>query len=376
MSDLTANIYLRDSTLARQGVLEDYDKLQMKLRWADVSTWALDVSADSAANDVLQAGGGIITQVAGQTLLTGTVEDWTETLDGDQLTFSYVGYDDTWRLNDRIVLPASNPATAATGYDDRSGPAETVMRGYVRAQLAGDTVDPSRVDPQVLLAAVDGARGGAVRYLGRFESLLLAVQTIALRGGDLGFRIIQGTGQTVEFQVIEGGDRSQSALFSRDLGNLRGYVLKRTRNTGNVVYVAAQGELANRTVVQRADLASIIGDGVRREVLVDQRQTDDPVVMIQAGDAELAKRTGAGSIALTPIDTDGVAFLRDYQLGDVVTAQGLLAVVREIDLTFDSTGSLIEPLIGAPGAINPRNGLAQFAARRSTDSRVSNLERR
>lgn len=367
-------IYLRDATLARVAILEDFDKLQLKLRWADTSTWVLDVTGPNSATDLLQSNGcGIVVTRGDEVLLSGEVQEWTEQLDGDTVTFTFSGFDDTVRLTDRITTPTFTAAAPSNGYDTQTGNAEDVILNFLRWNLTGGE-DPSRADPSLRLAPT-GNRGPVVTLTTRYDELLLTVQSVALRAGDWGFRIYQPVGQTtLLFELLIGRDLSGTVLFNRDLGNLAKYVLSRKRATGTVAYVGGQGDLQARNVQVVVDGAAASNDR-RREFFLDQRQAAASDELVAAGREALTKVGATLSVALTPLDTDAVMYGRDYQLGDLVTVQGFTAVVREIDLTF-APGQLplVEPLIGDPGALNPKFGLAMVAARRRTDSRLSHLE--
>ncbi|MEU1881895.1 hypothetical protein ABZ470_31735 [Streptosporangium sp. NPDC020072] len=75
----------------------------------------------------------------------------------------------------------------------------------------------------------------------------------------------------------------------------------------------------------------------------------------QAGAEAVLEAAGTASLSVTPIDTEAVAFGRDYQLGDVVsvsiTGETIKDVLREVRLidTVDG-GPLVHPVVGSADA--------------------------
>lgn len=75
----------------------------------------------------------------------------------------------------------------------------------------------------------------------------------------------------------------------------------------------------------------------------------------QAGYEALLEVSGTGSLSITPIDTEGVMYGRDYGLGDVVSISidgvALNDVLREVRLSDSvAEGPVVKPIVGSEGA--------------------------
>lgn len=374
---MTLTVYARDPSLRRIGEIDDYLSLTMPLRFNKVSAWELVVSAQSAAAAMLTLTAGIIVVRDGVTLLSGPVTSLTRTAQGSRETVTANGVDDTVWLERRLALPVpSGPPYTAAAYDLVNGAAETVMRSYVDRNLG-----PSAVAARQLVGltlAADLGRGTAVKGSARFEPLLGFLADLALQGGDLGFRIVQvGTG--LQFQVYAPVDKTATAVFSVEFGNLEGYTYTATVPQADYVYVGGQGEGSARTIDEGGTTALIDTYG-RREQFRDRRDTNDPTTLALARAEALAETKPTNALALTPIDTAAVTFGRDYGLGDKVTVViagvPVRDVVREITYSLSLSGSeRVQPVVGTPGATNP-DIPDLFDSMAAADRRLTNLERR
>jgi hypothetical protein len=210
----------------------------------------------------------------------------------------------------------------------------------------------------------------------RFETVLELLQSLALAGGDLGFRVIQ-VEDTLEFQVYEPRDQSTFVIFSRDLGNLAAFNYETDGPEANYFIGAGSGEGTARVFVEKGDAASIASYG-RIEQFRDRRDTADVPQIEQTLDQEIAAKSDRTAAGLTPTDTEAFAFLTDWWLGDratgVVDGIPIVEVVRELSLTLTPDTEQVLPVIGTPGASAPSTA---FATRlKEQRSRISSLERR
>lgn len=371
---MTVQVFLRDESLRRTAELQDYVTLTVVLRFNAPSSWVL-VTRTAEPLDVA----GIVVVRNGVTLLSGPLTGQEQASQGGQVTRTLSGQDDTVWLRRTLALPVpTGPPYTAAEYDDRTGPAETVLRGYVDSNL-GPSAQAGRRLPYLTLPA-DLGRGGQVRGRARFHVLLELLQELALAGGDLRFRIVQtGPGQ-LAFEVTEPVDRSGTALFSPELGNLAGYAYSRTDAAADYVIVGGQGEGTARAFVEGG--APTPSMRRRSETFRDRRDSADPAVLAQARDEALAELTAKTELSITPVDTAAVAYGLDYQLGDRVTVEvdgvRIVDVVREVTLTVNAErGEQVVPVVGTPGASNPAvPDLFSTAALARQGRRVGNLERR
>lgn len=370
-------IYVRDANRNRVAEVDDYQRLELALRFSDVSAWTLHIPANTAvATELLKQGAGVEIVKDGTTVLSGPrtrrLRQWSA--DEDRLELS--GPDDTVWLARRLAYPEAPALTTATdAYDVRTGVCETIMRQFVDVN-AGPSADSTRRVSGLTLAA-DGTRGTSVTGRGRFHTLLELFQNLALAGGDLGFRIVQ-SGTDLEFQVYEPSDKTATVIFSEEFGNLRSFDYFEQAASANFAVVGGGGEGAARTFTTGGDSSSINTWG-RIETFVDQRHTTDATELAQARDETLDQESSRTGLRIEPVDTGAVTYLTDYTLGDKVTVVvdgvSIQDVVREVHLTLDVDGEAVAPTVGTPRESDPR--VPQFfrqLARLRRD--VSNLERR
>lgn len=370
-------LFTRDAALRRTGQVEDFASLTAVLRFNRTSTWLLALDAASPAVPLLGRTAGLIVERDGVQVLSGPVTAREVTSAQGKTTIIVAGVDDTVWLERRLALPVpAGPPYTAAEYDDQTGPAETVLRGFVDRNL-GPTATAARRLPSLTLPASLG-RGTSVRGRGRFHPLLELLQGLALAGGDLGFRIVQ-VGEALEFQVYVPADRTATAVFSEELGNLAGYTYREAAPLADYVYVAGQGEGTARAIVEGGTQSAIDIYG-RLELFKDRRDAPDTATLQQSLTEVLAESVSPTALTITPIDTAAVAYGREYVLGDRVTVLALSEVIRDVvrEVTLTLTpdrGEQIAPVIGTPGASSPR-ALALFARQDRLDRRLGQQERR
>lgn len=370
-------LHVRGADLRRVAEVEDFTGLEMVLRHNRTGSWLLDLPATSEAAGLLASfSAGLVVTRDGVTVLSGPVTGIGRDLDAstDSLTVSGVD-DDVW-LDRRLALPTPLGPPYTSAYDIRTGPAETVMRGYVDANL-GPAARPERRVPGLTLAP-DLGRGVTRTGRGRLQTVADLIRPLALTGGGLGYRIVQ-QGNALVFEVYESADLTATAVFSEEFGNLLGYTYEAQAAEANYVLAGGGGEGTARVFAERGDSASIVRYG-RIETFKDQRQTSDPGELQQAIDEELADRAEQVGLSLRPADTDSLKFGRDYNLGDRVTVivdgTPIQDVLREVRITLDSSGATVTPTLGSPAGPRPGTVLALFDRMRRLGARVSTVERR
>lgn len=373
---------LRDASLSRVMLLDDFVELSVVLRFNDAG--AFDVTVPASVVGLLTDGAGLIVERDGAPLLSGTIDATQRTWarDADHLILS--GSDDTGLLARRVTLPVplAVPVPAGTTYsasvaDVRTGVAETVMRGYVDAN-AGPGARSDRMVAGLRLAP-DLGRGASGTWRARFEALDDKLREVALGGGDLGFRVVQATdANAVEFQVYATADKTASAVFSPNYGNLRSYEYRQGAPKATYLYVLGQGEGTARTIVEGGDSAARVRWGQREEV-VDARGTPTTEELRLRLSKDLGELAANASLTVNPVDLAGMAFGLDYGLGDRVTVMvdgvAVSEVVREVKITLDKQGETVQPALLTPGAVSdPVERL--YTAIRALGTRLSRLEGR
>lgn len=369
-------LYVRNSDRTRVAEVDDFQQFEMRLRFNRVGSWVLDVNADLDVAAEFTFGRGIVAVRDGTTVMSGPITRLERKRDGDVNRLIVSGADDNVWLARGLAYPEAPALTTATdAYDVRTGVASTVMREYVDSNV-GPSADSSRKVAGLTLAS-DPTVGTSVTGRGRFHQLDELLRKLAVDGGDLGFNVLQ-SGTDLEFDVYEPQDRSSSAIFSLELGNLRGFTYSQDAPEANFLVVGGGGEGVLRTFVTGGDSGSISTHG-RVEQFVDQRNSTDVTELRQERDGQLVEKASRSALSIDPVDTDALAYLTGYSLGDKVTVVvdgvPIVDVIREVHIVLDSDGETLEPVVGTPGESDPRSARL-FEMFASVRRRVGNLERR
>lgn len=382
-------VYLRDTDLSRLGELP-FTQLDMRLLFSDVSTWTLEMPADVEIAGDIRFGQGIIVERNNQIILSGPISHIDYRWDSNSNAFNLSGVDDTSVLFDRLAPPVpSGPPYSATDYDVRTGVASTIMRQYVNVNASAGAVAARQV-PGLILGTPDPLVGSTVTGRARFDNLLALLQSLAVAAGDLGFRVVQSeTTAEIIFQVYQPSDKTESVIFSPQLGNLRAFRYSAQVADVNYVVVGGGGEGTARTFYEQGDADSISYFNRRIEQFRDRRDTSVAGELTQTANEELANGAARTSLEITPIDTEGLAFVTDYWLGDKVTvvANGakrgqtvppsvtIQDIIREIHIAVNQDGEIIEPSVGTPES-GRRDLFSLFSRITNSEARIGNLERR
>jgi len=363
--------------------------LQMVLRFNDVSTWTLTARRADLSSYVQQAfqeGGGVIVRdldnpdsdpvLSGP--WSGNDEEWTAS-DTGVITLS--GVSDMIHVKDRPALPyptgpISTEGQSGAAYDVRTGRAGDVIRAYVRANFQA-------IPQYAFTVGADGAEGMTVTGSARYDSLLEILQTLAVAGGDIGFRVVQ-RGVTLVFECYTPVTRV-NVLLSRQTGTLVGGKTTRSAPTVTHVIVLQQGQAEDRSVNYFSTAASLAQSALWRRTVVDvvdRRDTPDYDTAVASALEAIAEGVATGTINAELQDTDLTRFGRDYAVGDRVkyqpwwlplTADPLVDVVREVTVTQGDGSSYVEvkAAVGPPGTDTaPSN---QYTRLRTLEAKVRRL---
>ena len=359
-------LLVRDDQLAHIGVVDDELELEVIDRHLGLGAWRVVVDARSPSAELLRTGEGILLVTSsGETLLSGPTRPSERQRDVGSDTITFTGVSDTAVLS-RLCWPRPAQDIPATGalqddaYYVTAGPAETVMRTLVDVN-AGPSARAERQVPGLVVPASQD-RGPVIESKTRFDNLLDTLWGIGAVAG-LGVRVVQqGTDLVVD--IYEPVDRSDEVRFGMGLGNLASYSYSLTPPEVTDIVVGIGGEGRQR-VFYRFLRRDPLWPGLVREEFVDRRDvnpdaqpSDDDYVdpeaaALASADERFAEAGGKASVEFVPIDTDAVAWGRDYWLGDVVTAETEIGpvtdVIREVRYTRSAEeGQRIEPAIGEP----------------------------
>jgi hypothetical protein len=287
----------------------------------------------------------------------------------------YTGFDDNIVLARALALPVINgPPYSSQSHDVRTGVGSTILREFVYYNIGAG----ARSDRQIngLTLAADGILGNTITGRARYINLLELLQSLAIQAGNLGFRVIQ-SGSNIQFQVYASTDKTSTAVFSPDMENLVEYSYLEEASRVNYVWVGGGNEGTARIIVERGNSSSIQRYG-RAEDFKDRRDTTDTDELYKAADEVLEKEQQITRLGILPIDTQGLMFRRDWDLGDKVTVivddEEIKDIVREVTLELSREESeRIKPTIG--GKETAANVGWLIDRLKGVESRVANLER-
>lgn len=294
-------------------------------------------------------------------------------------TWLITGVDDNVIAAATAVLPdPANPADSqTTDYWNLAGSGETVMKQAVSLNI-GPSAIAARKYPWLAVAA-SLSRGGTVSASARFNKLGDLLTSLSISSG-LGWRFTQ-QGSLIQFDIFEPTDKSSYIRLDIRNGGLASTELGYSAPTATSALVMGQGQGAERTVrvvtsTEAAAEAALWG--LRWEVPKDQRNTDDPTELQQAGEEILAEQgTTIHSLKITPADSPNQRLGVDWGLGDIITViidgQPATATVAEIATSVSSAGVIRTATVGDPVGYDWE---AKVSARiREQDTRISDLER-
>jgi hypothetical protein len=348
-----------------------------------VGSWKVTLPVGYAlAEELRKPGAGIIVTAAGQTLISGPVMSiMTNRSQADPVgTYEISGVDDSIVLSERLAYPTPTTAdvTAQTvAYDVRTGPAETVIKAYVNANIGPFAPAARRIDE--LTIQTTAGLGVSVDGSARFETLQDLLTGFADLAG-LGFTIEQ-VGDVLQFQVYEPIDRSGYVRLDLDNGRLTrsDYAYSTPKLTRAIVGGQGEGEL--RDFIERTSADSLEAEalwGRRIEQFVDYRSATDVAELEQSGDKELVTKGKTFiSVDVMPSDDQTMLFGIDWNLGDRVTvvvgSTELVAVVEKVALLISEDGVRLGATVGEPRGLGYENQIVN--AQKDQVLRVSKLER-
>lgn len=322
----------------------------------DPGTWAVTARNEGLVG-MFTPGNGVLITSGDKLVMSGPITSIQR--GGTVSTIS--GVSDLDVLNDRILYP--DPTSAITSqpaaYDNRSGPAESVLLSYVNVN-AGPGARAARRVSGLRVPATQG-RGRNVSIKGRLALLGDTVSDIA-ESGSLHVDILQGedTAPFLQFMVRPITNRTANVRFGsvRDftggvIGEDWSYTLTRPTVTDAIVAGGGQGQA--RLFVERVSTDAEAAWGAKVEQLIDQRQTTVVSELTDAGDDALSDGSSPVSVSFTITDSADVQYRRDWFVGDKVgvfiDGLDLSNLVREVTTTVQAQdGSPTETVSAVVGS--------------------------
>lgn len=141
-----------------------------------------------------------------------------------------------------------------------------------------------------------------------------------------------------------GQDVSETVVFDQDSGNLLDPDLEIDHSREeNYIYATGQGVESGRDVQQVWDAARI-GQSIwgRAEGEADSRNQSNPASVTASGNAKLWEGNPKIRFTGKPVDTEGTAFVKHWDVGDLVTTKfeviEFLSIIRAATLSVDDSG--------------------------------------
>lgn len=376
-------VFIRDGTYRRVDELSDWISLELVLRFNDVGSWALTLSADSLSAPLIEKGGGIFVtrEVEGveKIIFSGFV--WTE-WGYTETEFRAAGYADEALL----WTPARpTPTQAEPPFSDAAyvltDQASAVMRALVALNIGPNAPAPWGI--AALNPAPDPQLGATVTARANLQPLLTLLAELAITpyAGGLGFYLRQSdvvSGQ-IEFGIYAPPDRSADAKFGIDLGTVSNYEDIESAPEANHVYVmGGDGFGTNRTIIAEQDDASIGEWGRVISTVIDRRGTTDLAELNQQAAEAIAGVSTLRRTRVVPFEVPSLQFGIDYDLGTLVTvvtrAGEVVDLIREVEIDLDpEQGATVRPIVGQGDGGDADERMATIT--RTIQNRLSNLER-
>lgn len=376
ISQITVEV--RDKTLARVGIIRPEElSLSAAPLLNNVGDWTLTLPGEHRLAPALATpGAGIIVHGPADVLFSGPVvtELAEEKTDDPIGTITFTGVEDTVVLADMLAFPQpanADPSTQTTSHDVRTGPAETVMHGFVNANCGPGA--PVARRKAGLIMGTNGGRGPTITKAARFAVLGTVLEEVA-RAAGLGFRVVQ-RGNNLVFETWQVIDRSPFIRLSVLNGNLASQKVAVTAPGVTRVVIGGDGEQQARTFMQGDNADSRAAEaewGRRIERFVDQRQTDDINVYVQKIAEELSKDGFTGmNVQVVPADDTSMQYGTDWGMGDkvacVYSTFERTSLVTGLILRVDSAGFRFGVVLGSR---------AEFDESASSAGRLTDAEKR
>jgi hypothetical protein len=293
-------ITLWTGTFQRIGWIGDPLAVTVTERFNDVSTGEITVRSDHHRVEALTTPGTRVTvDYGGRQVLSGPVRSLRGDGPGIAGTVT-AGVEGDFRLLQRVLgwpTPGSALTSQTTAYDVRTGPAETVLKGFVTANAI------TRLGLPVAVVA-DQGRGATIKVQTRFhtlaERLLPAVEEAGLR-----VSIIQGLGGLV-VEVFE--PVTYPHVLSEASGVVRDWSWSVAGPTSTRVIAGDQGEATARSFTTTVDTARETEWRDVIETFIDARDTNDAATVDQRRADALAEGAPKRGLRVELAESAGVKY--------------------------------------------------------------------
>lgn len=342
--DSPFHITLYDKNLVRTGFLNDPVELTVNPKHNAVGSAVITVASNHRRLGLLRDA-RVVIEYQGEHLMSGYTTSGTLTLPRTQGTATVTVQDDLWLMWRMLGWPQPGHAdpygNQGTKDDPRTGPAETVVKEYVTANMFHNAVDP-------IIVATDLARGADITVASRMKVLADVLMDAVDKAG-IGLSARQ-VGTDIVLDAYE--PDVYPHLLSEDAGTVL---------TGEFSWAAPT---ATRTIIGGPDAgtsrefrlvtdATLEADlGYTIEVFTDGQSSTGSSEMDEAGVAALAAATAKSGISLGLSDSAVFKYgPGGVHVGDQVSVEVggavFTDVLREATLSFTAdAGLVVTPAVG------------------------------
>lgn len=372
MREQTGRVFVHEPDGSKYGQLDVFTQVDAIDRDMAAGSWSITGPTTDTMRALATPGWRVRIMFDDEEFLAGpnNVDEDTADIDNPSGTTTVSGFSDSARLWEYLCYP-SLPLFTTVGWDEQWDVAETVMKHFVRYNLLDDSRKPAGVAQ--FMVAPDLGRGFSLPVRARFDNLGDKLVSIATTGGNLGFDI-----KNRIFDIYDRADRSREVVFSFGTGNLIQYKRKRTRPTANRIVCGGSGEGTARVFKIGQDDDSAETWGAYIESFRDRRDTSDDSdggEMDQSIQEELVKGAEKNELTLRTIDLPGRTYRKNYNKGDIVTAQGIVGRVGQVQLTLNDKGLVILPSVNSSNTANAEAILRVYDMLLAQRRRLAHLER-
>lgn len=350
-----------DGQFRRCGWIGDPSSLTATVRHNALSVAEVTIPADHPrVGDVITPGARLVITYRGEHLLSGPVVKVTGT--GPTVTSTItLTVEDDWRVLTRTLAwpNPTGPITAqgaATAYDRKSGPAESVLKHFAGRNF-------TRLARPVTVAP-DLGRGGTIDVQARMHPLSDRLYPAVDQAG-IGVSVRQvGSGLVLDCYA----PTVRRRVLSEDSGALTGWEWSTTAPGCTRVVVGGAGEGTAREFlhVVNADLEGEWRDVVEefrdaRDVGGDTTDSEGNTVPMPPAEAEamlrarglerLTEAAPTSGLSLTLAEAAGFRYGQHVRVGDTLTVRvgpgvTVTDILREASLTYADGGLEVTPVVG------------------------------
>lgn len=372
-------LFVRDGDLVRRAQVGDYVTATLTPRWGAAGQWSATLPrASDAANQFLQPRAGIYVEHDGKPFFSGPAMSRELSRDANRSQLIVSGTDDTGLVSRRLAMTEPNldrPPYVTMDHDTHIGPTSSVIWQFINVNIGPSAVAQRRYPGLVM--ATDPALGTVVTGQGKFQQLDTLIEQLGQASKpEIGWSALQ-QGNTIVLTVAAAVDRTSTAVFSVELGNINSYTYTDTAGANYAVGGGA-GTSIDRVIVEQADSNAMVEWG-RIESFNDHsdQTTLEGMNTLLAADLAVSADTTAVSFVLA--DSGNLRFGQDFFLGDLVQVliegQPIVQIVREATIVLATDTAVVTPIVSSPGPSPTQVRTHLIAAIRALRKQLRDLQR-